>query len=458
MAAVPYVLERININNVGTLGGLADVSISEGLGSVLEASGSNVDPVFHTTHAQEPEIQATTMDVGVLLNAAMASGRIGAYITITSSNWCDVYFQATAAGGTRGTCIKGRINKGLLVVERVDGAPLGRCAIRIYADYDGTNAPIVISTGVSVLSGNSGAASVWRLAAVKDNSTTIHKIAEWAIEFNHRIERLRPSNSSWATDTMVRGFAPTARFSTYDIGAALTLSGLSGAAAGAAGLLFYLAQYNAATVGFSSSGALTLGFRTGSIYYPVGVDLGPGSPKPIEYMVHGVGGDTLADIPLVLATGASVPSESTGSAQYMQGPLKENTTEIDVSGGRFDFGQTWTTEGPATLPWPNFCYLSPSGRQPRIRVRSRDAAAYAARSAAAAIATAFYCYFRRVDVDGQPTADASASHVKITVNAGVIRKEQVGGGWQDSMQAELTVVALTHASGILTIATSSAIT
>lgn len=455
--ATPHLLERIDIANETALGGHSDVELDEGIEASLEAGGSDIYPPLHYVPGVLPMVRCNTFDLGRLLPTAYGSSRWG-YIPITPTNTCDVYFQAVADGGTRGNCTRTRINKGMLVIDRIAAAGrLASAAITIYADYDGTNLPFVTTTGVSALSGNTSALSLWRLIAIKDDSTTIHKLGDWSIETGLQLARSVPLNTVYAMDSAAFRFAPTARFGTHDLAGALTLSGSGGKAAGTAGLQFILAPYSGTGVGFATTGCMQLVLRTGSIYYPLSIPLGREAPKMIQYACIGKGGSAITDIPLSYAGSISAPTESTSSGQWMQGPIKHNTTALDIAAGEFNFGQNWVAEEtPANLWWPTVCYQR--SEAPFVDLGHVDQAAYAALTAVSAISTGLFTYFRKLTADGQPDLDANANHIKLSINGGVLRRVRSGGNFQRSIEPRLLFQSVKGGSAMLTIATASAIT
>lgn len=453
-------IERIVLAGGTEIGGLTSARLSDAIEEQLDAGGSEVDPSKLALAGIVPIIEGETLDVGDILAACWTGSPSTPHVPITAGNPLTFYMQGASDGGTRGTGATQhayKVTQGILIPTRATGGRgLARIGFRVYADYDGTNAPIQKLTSQTLPAGVSGATDLWRLAAIVDHTTAIFKVADWSLDFGIDVGRVLVQSDIYAKDSAITAFRPTARWATADIATALTASGWAGAAAGANGLKFLIAKYAAGAVGIETNTAISLAMRTGSFYYPVSIDLSPGAPKTVQYAAVGKGGTALANPPLAYATGQTLPSETNTSAVFMTGPAKHNTTEVEIEGGTVEFGIETRSEGPATLLWPTIVFINT--RRPRIRYNVADTAYYATIGQGAAISTGWYQYLRKVTGDSEPVADGTAAHVKLTIAAGMILPQSGGGTHRDTSKPEVAVVAVKGGSAMLAIATSQTIT
>lgn len=453
-----FFIERVVIGAT-TIGGVISQSIDPEIESVLDSGSSELDPSRHSIEQVFGLITFSTLDVGVCLG--LLSSTTIPHKRITAGTVATVYLQAASDGGTRGgagTNISLEINAGTLIVTGIAGT--GRRAVAnvtIACSFDGANLPIVRTTSDDLPAGQPGAAKVWRAHGVKDDTTTLARITDWSVDFGIRFDRVALKALIYSPELELVTFAPRGTFATNDLASALALSGIQGAQCGAAGLKFFIAEYDDDGVGVLTTGAYALTFRAGSIYWPTGFTLAQGITS-IAYNVLGIGG-TNAQPPLTIATGQTVPSETTSSGLFRAGPIKRDATEIEYASAAVDFGIDWVPIMPAALYWPNAADLI--DRRLSVRVTTHDVESLLSLGNGTPIITGLHLYARRQTGDGDPVADGTASHVKLSLNAGMLVPGAVRGEHRGIVTGEFAVTAVKASGGSdgsqITLSTASAI-
>ena len=446
-----YLLERMTFTADGTLGGLWNVNLDPNFEAFLDAGGGELDPTQRALLSSRPIIRGQTRDLGVLLAAAFDTGGSGhsmPYITIDGTNECTIYLQIVGPNATRGTAsqnLSWYINKGVLVVTRVSGRPV-LADFEIYADFDGTNIPVVRNTAVSLPgNGSAQATALWKLAGITTGGTVLYRISDdWSLDFGININRA-PTQEAYSEDSALDYFAPSATFATGDCDVALTECGFAGAAVASGGMEFVFGQLDPTAVGLKSTGAVALVFRAGSQWKPNRLQLRGGeSPGPalVEFEVRGVGADTitLADPPLTYDDDATMPA--TGAAeQFVAGPIYVHTPVRDFEGAVLDFGINWDRpDHSAHIPWPTLQTIVQ--RTPSVRISTRDLNYYNTLNNGKAISTSVRMYLRAMNSDGFAYANSEAQHVKLSLLNGYIEPGTAGLNHPEKGQADVLVTAV----------------
>jgi len=448
--AVQFLIERIDADGT-EIKGITRSAIDPQITRDLRAGCSELDPSLVNVTRCTPQFTFATLDMSIL--TTMFLNTIP-HIAIATK--CDLWLQAAAAGGTRGgvgTNTKCGAVKGIIIPTRLANVGgLAELSCAFYADYNGAVAPVVYTADQNLPAGAAGATSRWVARALKNNTTVLSKLGNLSLDFGITVRRQIPANSIYSYDTVIERHAPTMDWDTEDLATALTASGLSGAVAGAAGMILYIGQYDQATTPFVlAASARTITFRTGSVWFPTTLRRGGEGEMTVGYRCIGLG--SAAAPPLAHATGATLPAETTDAAAYRIGPAKDNTTEVALSDWSLDFGQDWRVSQENTLQWPSYCTLV--ARQPSFQITAPDVDYLAAVAVGGKmVATAFAAYARKMTANSQQQADASAVHIKISCASGLIETMNLGGESEALINGGLRV---TPTAG-LTLATASAIT
>ena len=454
-------LTRIDLNGTA-IRGLTTSEIDPGLERTLNAGGSVLDPALRATVGIKPLVRCSTRDIGTLLAQLFGGSRKIPHVPITAAGAdLTLYWQSLAHGGARGaagTNIKTTITKGLLVPTTLSNsgkeAELG---FEIAADFDGTNLPILFATAQNLPgSFDLHSPALWRICQLRNGSagSVINQIGEASIDFNVEVDRSDVLSTLYSLGSRVTGCNPRLTFSTSDCAVALAASPPQvGALAAAGGLIVYIAQYVAANPFLQTTGAIALTFAANSVWYPVGINLGK-FPITIDYDVLAKGGDDVATAPLTYASGATLPGTGFTPTLFMQGPAYDNTTPVDVAGGRFDFGMQWEQRRPSTLPWSNVAVLPK--RERSLQIQTADPGYYAtlAGTNGRAISTSFRIFLRKMVNQSEPYGDAATEHVKLLMSAGFIEPERMSAGHGE--RAEPTIV-VTPLGDVLAVTTGQAI-
>ena len=450
-----YLLNRMEINSAATsVGGMVSYALRPNIVSSRMAGGSELDPSKFITQTIAPEFEFVTLDVATVLALMIDGVKLVPHIKIASAT--DFWFTLLTDGGNHAaTGIRMRLTKGVIVpvsLSNTGGLLQLRCAV--YADFDLTNLPIVWTTGQTLPGGGLASAALWSLRAVQDHTTTLMGLTDISLDFNVRANRFTPSNVLYATETTLDAVAPTATWSSTDVAAALGVCGFGGKVAGANGLKFYLGQWATNAAGpVAGSSHYTLTMRAASVWCIEAIDFGA-TPLTVRFRAYAKGGSSVAvaSAPLSLASGQALPSE-TAAATFMVGPFKDQSTLYEIqTGGGVQFNAAWNLHKADSLPWPDHCAIV--RREPTFGVTPNSPEFVSGLTTAGrTFATAFAFFLRKLTVNSEPVANATAEHISITA---------AGGHWHiashEGQHAQLVAASAVFTPvGAITISTGVAI-
>lgn len=456
-----YGLARLDWGSTA-IRGLTSLTVDPAITKTLNSGGTTLDPALRRTTGIRPLLHGRTRDVGTLLAALYDDSRVIPHIPITATGDDLIgYFQSLAHGGGRGTAgtnIKMTITKGVLVPTALSNTDkAAELSFTVYADYDGSNVPVLFETDKDLPSPYTTAAtSLYRVTALKNGSsgTIINHISSLSLDFGITVGRTDEVQNLYPSGSRITGFAPRMRWQTTDCATALAASGpATGAQAGSGGLLLYLGVYSEGSPYLSTSSAITLALAAGSVWYPVGINLGE-FPIQVEYDAIGKGGDTVATAPLAYATGATLPAVDVTPDLFMSGPAYDNSTAVDIVNGRIEFGLQWMPRSPVTLPWSNTCVLPSRERSITITTADPDYYATLAATNGRAVSTSFRVFLRKMVNQSEPYGDAETEHVKLNVTAGFIEPGQFGGEHGQRIEPAIVV---TPVGDVVAVTTGQAI-
>lgn len=430
--AEQFMIERVVINGT-TIKGWVRSQINPGITRTLNAGGSELDPSHVTTTDVSPMFTGATVDLAALITVAFTGKIIPHEPIVTAENEATIWLKHVAEAadggghGGAGENTKAVIEYGCLVVRSISNIEgLLVAEVEIYADYDGTNAPVTFTADENLPVGAAGSPNLWVLRAIKDGTTVLDQLNNVVIDLGVTVQRFRAANSLYGTQTVVTGFAPRVTWQTADLATALAASGMSGAVAAAGGLTVYAGQYATDGPGVNAAGAYGFVFRAGSPWFTPGIALGGPAPAMLEYTCMGKWGDAinLSEPPLTVSSGLTLPAE-TFTAQFGPGPIKDNTTQIAYSGGRMDFGMDWRMIGGRNIPGPTRALLR--RREPSITLQAQDIDYVAGLGIAGRnVNTSFTAYFRKFNAQGMGITTGSV-HVSVSCSAGRIEPANLGG-------------------------------
>ena len=98
-----------------------------------------------------------------------------------------------------------------------------------------------------------------------------------------------------------------------------------------------------------------------------------------------------------------------------------------MTGGSVDFGLNIVTHTPSNLIWPDHYAIIERAPVFDIRTNNLPEVLIPAINEGRVIATDFQLFLRKVTTDGEPIADVTAAHVKLTIAAGVIEPAETSG-------------------------------
>lgn len=452
MAGVTKLYSVHAIDGGTVIRGVARIGSDDGISEIISAAASEVDGTLSAIVRQVPRLTVTSLDFKTVMDLVWAN-------TIPHHPFTtdfDVYLQEMSDAGTRtGNGIKLKFSQGILVPVSI-GEDSGRTTItfEILPTWDGTKAPVVKTTGVALAVAAPGTTVLYKNAALKNNTTVLSQISDFSYTFGVTAEPLVPANSVWPTGYATTNFAPRLSFGCSDLASILALSNISGASAGAAGLIAFFTKYDTAAIGAVAAQALTLTLPTTSCFYLTDLPYGEGI-NVARYEAIGVGTDAAA--PCTYATGVANPAETADPAIFTGGPVKHNTTVVYVASGSFSPGLDVRVNKDPAVKWPTQWNIM--SRQVRFTGQAFSGDFWQALGGyGTAIDTGFHIYWRKHTLNSAPKADGTAEHIKITINAGFIRPGAADAAHAAQGSFGFDVVSVKGAGATATVSTASAIT
>jgi len=220
-------------------------SIDPALQSILQSGDGQVDPTFVAVMAQSPRLRFTSTALATIL-AEVSSAFLTSGIKIDSDGTHDgleAFFHQITEGGTRtagANHIKMTINEGLLIPRPLNAAQGGVASLDLEAviGYDGTNEPVVIATGQSLI-GTPAVGEIFTLGPVSLNGTTINGVQSIAYDPGLQIITQSGDGQVWPTFVAIMSRRPRLVINTVDVGVFSTF-GLDGTAQSATDSVAYL--------------------------------------------------------------------------------------------------------------------------------------------------------------------------------------------------------------------------
>ena len=248
---------------------------------------------------------------------------------------------------------------------------------------------------------------------------------------------------------------PRLTFATTAIARALGLVGISGLAIAAA-TDFYFQKIAAG--GTRTGGASSIKCTgTKGIIVPQTLEAEDKQPAVLTFALVLVSADGTT-APIAVTTGQTMPAITATDQMFVNGPVSINGATLDgIKSQRVDFGLDLVVEHGSGEAYPTFVGIRK--RRPTISFRTTDVSFVGTAGITAQGATDSAVYFRKVDNRGTRVANATAEHIKITVDDGLITNRSIGGGNEEDVQMSEVLIEPTWdgTNDVLAISTASAI-
>lgn len=186
----------------------------------IEYGDGAVDPRYLATLSQQPQQRVTTTAIAAALAEAGISGKAGAY----SFYWQKTNNQGTRATGANHFKISGV--DGFLIPTTLQASQGEIATIEYQYNFmsdDGANAPLSVSTGVS-LPGTADVTELFTVGTAVANGTTIDNVIGITVEFGIELDVRSFRGLSFPTFVGIRQRQPTITVRTTD---ALTIDDFS---------------------------------------------------------------------------------------------------------------------------------------------------------------------------------------------------------------------------------------
>lgn len=205
-------------------------------------AGGQPYPSYVTNMQISPVKTLTVSDLSTLLANVSPIAGLG-LPSSTDYTTLDTYYTALQDGGVRkgaSSHMKVRANKALIVINSIS-ANQGQHAtaeVSVHTTYDGTNAPLVFTTGVSLPS-TPAVSELFTMGPAVINGTTLSDVTSWKIDFNPTVKTVSSDSGQYPTFAAIFSMSPMITITTNDV-AALNTYTLAGTAVNTSGTYVYL--------------------------------------------------------------------------------------------------------------------------------------------------------------------------------------------------------------------------
>jgi hypothetical protein len=280
--------------------------------------------------------------------------------------------------------------------------------------------------------------ALWALGAVVTPAGTINQVESH--EVDPGIETLFACADGQVDYTFaaVQQQRPILSFTSSAVARALGFCGINGLAISTA-LDFWFQKL--AQGGTRSGGATSTKFTAGKgILVPKSIEADSDGVATIDYEMAAISTDGLA-APLAVAVNASMPAPPSTREYFTAGPVNINGTPVPgVKGIRVDFGIELVIEGSDGEAYPTFSAIMK--RKQTIVVRSVDVnLAQTLGFFTPQGVTDSTVFLRKILAGGTRVPNATAEHVKFTIDEGMISCRPVGGRENRPQESELLIEA-----------------
>lgn len=228
---------------------------------------------------------------------------------------------------------------------------------------------------------------------------------------------------------------PMASFSTTAIARALGYAGISALSVSATPVELWFQQVAAGGTRLTGANSTKFGFARG-ILCPKSIDASNDSgAATIDYEMAAVSVDGTTS-PLTMAIGQTMPSIVTDREYFTVGPLSVNGTAIPgIQSTKIDLGISVAVEGGDGHAYPTLSYIESRRVVCTFRTKTINILDTIGFFAAQGTTDSVF-YLRKVAAGGTRVADATAQHIRFTVDEGMISVSDVGG---EKAEAEIRI-------------------
>lgn len=220
---------------------------------------------------------------------------------------------------------------------------------------------------------------------------------------------------------------------------------------------FYFAQIGKCAPRLGSSQHIKLTMNEGLII-PTQIQASQGQTATLGLEFHASYDGT--NVPLTVAVSQSIPAASQITEQFTLGPGSINGTDLKgIQQTTVNFGLTTVKEHASGEVYPTFIGIT--SRNPSIEYRTKKMTSINtfALTGTAQSSTDSWTYFRKQAANGTLTADATAEHIKVSVDDGIITAPSSSASNNQTGDTTVRIAPVYDGSNaILAITTASAIT
>lgn len=428
-------------------------TVDPGVAALVEGAGGSVDVTQAAVGGTKPVATFRTPALGTATGVCGASP-VKLYDG-TGGITATLYFAKMLNGSTYAstsvhTSVK--VNNGMLVLTSIRGDK-GAPAIAeytVYATYDGTNSPYVVTANVALPAATLLAELYTVNCAVISYASTSKqvKLNSATLNVGNRESQERSAADTHPTVAALMYQEPTIDLETFDVKGMLDIAGVDPLVS--TGTTLYFAKMDGPTV---ASGSVHLSIAANDPLVALSrISTSQGQVASATYGVHPIYQD--ATVPLTFSNSAALPTAESLNALFTIGPVEFNSVTFESTQWTYDTGLTITKESSKGDVYPTVAAVTK--REPVFSGDVLDVddsvVMFGLTEANAEV------WLRKLDEGGTRVAEATAEHIQFLLVAALSFGNQKSGDWGATAKDSWTMRPVkSGVNAVVTIDTTAAI-
>ena len=268
------------------------------------------------------------------------------------------------------------------------------------------------------------AKSIYTVHTALIKGVTIEGINQSSASPGFNVLRVQTDGRVNPAASTVMGQQASMSLTSIDLKAAIDGLGLTGLSFASSDTATFYMQQRADGGGISAGSTHRKALMNKGLAVINSIQASQGQEATVNIMVY-VDGDGTNE-PFVLSDSVAVPAYAAGREVWTLGPVELNGTLVEgIQSVNVDFGNVpmrITSDGQVINDFTSL------DQAPVVNIETNDLASFDAfTQAGEAIASTVEIWFRKKAIGGGNVADATATHIKLTINAGMITPADFSG-------------------------------
>lgn len=408
-------------------------TINPQIEAIVEGAGSSIDPTMSVARGYGHILTFTSPAIATLCTLCGVDGlEVGAGAVVT------LYFAKKAATGFSSGAdnISIALNEGLMVVNSITADQDGRAEATgtIYATYNGTNVPFVLSTvSLPAVSTTGILAELFGCYEIAIGATAV-PVSSITVNYGNEVFHDRVGSEYYKTFAAIKASKPTCTFETPDIGvllAALGESTVSDFVTTAESLTVYFVKLSHGGNFLGGSTDISFVLNDATVVLR---SIGPTHNERAVASVECFGTYDGTHAAITYSAGATVPAATAQTTYYTLGKFYGDAVSFETESWSLDTGITVQHEGHSGDYRPtraNVMRRDPTftanvydfGNNPDLVGESKTDCVF---------------YLQKVDQGGTRVAVGTAEHISFTVSKAHLYQNESTANWGDEGKLQIT--------------------